>query len=205
MPDGPVGPEEEQIGATKPKEDLPLSEKRIEMIHEQMRVHFPEFPDMDRGEYDAYNPEEDKLERGQILKFFSEKGRMTENPQVWFIYLDKKGGFVITYYNTSPLKDAPNSGYNGDSVAGPQDERWKDSQIDLALMKARIRYEGIDTSDQKLLERVKNSPPITMENISRDNVETEAYRSIFADKGLLPPVSKMEPPNVFPVVDETSP
>lgn len=104
---------------------------------------FPQYSEVDRTGFDAYEKVKDVNGRGKILRFDTSETRSETSPNIRFIF--RESGFVVNYKN-SPEPDSPFTHRNkDDSIYGPNEQRWKLDEIDLALEAAKIHMEGVDT------------------------------------------------------------
>lgn len=111
-------------------------------FQEAVGIGLPEYADMDRSKYDSYDPTQDTSDQGQLLYFYTEKGRERTDPRLIFIFRPK--GFVLNYYNSLE----PASPYTirnvNNSLYGQEQRLWANDEAELAVEKAQIHMQGID-------------------------------------------------------------
>lgn len=129
----------------------------IHNLEAGVRRVFPEFSVMDRKEHDTYDPANDPNERGPIIKFYTQRGQGPEDPILYVVPWPK--GYGVTTANwPNPPEIRPIQNPNSDSVhghiVGMTQTMWQPGDIDLALEKTKIRYEGIDPNSEEFLNQL---------------------------------------------------
>lgn len=121
-------------------------EALIHTFDAKVKRVFPAYSDMNRAEFDSYEPAKDKTGRGRLLWFYTEQGHKEKDPKMVFIF--KQDGFVVNYYNATEPINPYTLRNKDDSMFGPWEKRWQMDQVDLALEKAKIHMEGVQHTSE---------------------------------------------------------
>ncbi len=160
----------------------------VSTVQESVRKILPEYSQVDRTEYDAYDPESDKMDRGQILYFFTEQGNEPDAPKLLFIF--EPDGMVLNYYNSPEPEGKYSIRNKGDSIRRGGNWRWGKEDVNLAVEKAKIHMQGVGHESDEFQGQLAGWDPtedrlVTMGERMKSNRQTLEQKGFKEREALL--------------------